>query len=428
MAWNWKTGAFALVAAALILLLGGVFGYRLGAEESKERSARPPQQRAQSGSLPSGDVASADSGDMADSKPVTFVPGRDDSAEEKDFSAPGARIDRANEQEIVAAFRRAALLDPQAAIAKVRQLPDDKSREIALLTLLGEWSGMTSADMLRNENVRRLGAAGALAVYLMESGKFTPQQAAGMAGEFLSGSELRRVLGRSAARLAPSDPAAALALGNSLDGWQQSRFLESFAAGWASADPVAARTWAAQLGDERTRNAVLARILRAEAESNPALAAQNFSLAAFPDAGERMRVARQIASSWAGRDTLAAIQWADALTDEAARAAAKQGISSTAPVGIGAVLNTSQDGRPVLQQVVPGAPASAALKAGDTIMSVQGADGVWVDSKSVPLWELTSLIRGQAGSSVSLQVQSPGDSAPRAITLQRQQIIHRPQQ
>jgi C-terminal processing protease CtpA/Prc len=41
--------------------------------------------------------------------------------------------------------------------------------------------------------------------------------------------------------------------------------------------------------------------------------------------------------------------------------------------------------------------------------------------------ELIGLIRGAPNSQVSLQVQSPGESAPRTITLGRQQIIFRPQ-
>lgn len=423
-----KTGLAALLAACAVLLMGVLIGYQLG------RSASKPAADAGAGKYARQAVEHSSHGGAADTAPsgvaaksVTFVPSRDERDALLAKSLDGTLSGRAGEDEITAAFRAAAHLDPMTAIEKVRRLPDAQSRDIAMLALLGEWSGMTSADMLRDENVRRLGPAGALAAYLMDSGKFTPGQTADLAKEFVSGDELRRVLGLAARKLAPSDPASALAFGDQLEGWQQARFLESFAEGWASADPVSARQWAAQLTDARTRNAIVARILRAEAESNPAVAAQNFSQASFSNDGERVRLARQIAASWAGKDTIAASQWAETL-DETARDGARQGIGSVAPVGIGAVLSTSQDGRPVLQEVIPGAPASTALKAGDVIISVQDANGTWIDSKSLPLWEVTSLIRGAVGSQVSMQVQSPGNSPPRTVTLQRQQIIHRPQQ
>lgn len=421
-----RTGFIALLAVCAILLIGVAVGYRLGKDAPKTAAGAAADSHAQKSPQRSSRGNADD--DAQASKSVTFVPGRGDHDPAMAMMPGSARGGRAGEQEITAAFRDAARLDPVAALEKVQQLPDASSRDIAMLVLLGEWSGMTSAEMLRDDNVRRLGPAGALAAYLMDSGKFTPSQTADMANKFLRGDELGRVLGLAAEKLAPSDPVAALAFGKQLGGWQQSQFLENFAEGWASADPTAARQWAGQLPDERTRNAVMARILRAEAESNPALAARNFSQAAFSNDGDRFRVARQIAASWAGKDTIAASQWADTLGDETARNGARQGIGSVAPVGIGAVLNTSQDGRPVLQAVIPGAPASTALKAGDTIVSVLDANGTWVDSKSLPLGDLTSLIRGAAGTQVSLQVQSPGESAPRTVTFQRQQIIHRPQQ
>jgi C-terminal processing protease CtpA/Prc len=40
--------------------------------------------------------------------------------------------------------------------------------------------------------------------------------------------------------------------------------------------------------------------------------------------------------------------------------------------------------------------------------------------------DLIGLIRGEPNTQVSLQIQSPGDSAPRAVTIGRQQIIYPP--
>jgi carboxyl-terminal processing protease len=82
-----------------------------------------------------------------------------------------------------------------------------------------------------------------------------------------------------------------------------------------------------------------------------------------------------------------------------------------------------------LEDLVPGGPASASgqLQAGDRIVAVGDANGRWVDARNVRLGEVVGLIRGEPNTQVSLRIQSPGDAAPRAVTLGRQQIIHSPQ-
>ena len=337
---------------------------------------------------------------------------------------------REKEARLTGIFRTAASLDPLAALEKVRQLPDRQSQDIAMLTLLGEWLGMTTAEILRNGDVNRFGVAGALALHLMNSGRIAPRQAADMADEFLSGDERVGVLGRAAGKIAAADPAAALALGEGLSGWQQTRFLARFAMGWAETQPEAARQWASQIADPAVRGRVMERILEGQVSGDPAVAAESFSQMPPDTPQSRARAARRIASEWAGRDTLAAMQWAESLTEPADRAAAQQGIQRAAPVGIGAMLNQGAQGIPVVADIVPGSSASTsgALKVGDQVVAVGDASGGWVDSRSVPLGQLTSLIRGEPNTQVSLQVLSPGESSPRVITLGRQQIIHRPQQ
>lgn len=343
--------------------------------------------------------------------------------------APEPATGRAREDYINGMFRPLALTGVEAALARVRELPDKESRDLAMLALLGEWSELSTPELINRGDVRRFGAAGALALYLMDQEQITPQQAAAMAQEFLGGREQAMVLARAAGSLASSDPAAALAMGEGLSGWAQMQFLERFATGWARSTPAEAKAWALQIPDPDMRSTVLSRIIAAEAESNPAAAAQTFLQMPPGNERERVRSARQIAQSWASQDTLSAMQWAGTLGNEAERGAAERGIRSAAPVGIGARLSTGDDGYPVLQDFVPGGAASMSgqLSPGDRLIAVGGAGGNWVDSRNMSLREVARLIQGDPNTSVTLQVQSAG-SAPRVITLGRQQIVHRPPQ
>jgi carboxyl-terminal processing protease len=122
------------------------------------------------------------------------------------------------------------------------------------------------------------------------------------------------------------------------------------------------------------------------------------------------------------------MQWANNLPQDNDRASAQRGIRSTAPVGIGARLSRGEDGLPVLQELVPGSPASASgqLRSGDRLLAVSDPNGSWINSRSMSIGDVAGLIQGNPETSVSIQVQSADGSAPRVVTLQRKQIIHRP--
>lgn len=335
---------------------------------------------------------------------------------------------REREDYLNSLFRPLAASGVEVAMARVRALPDDEARDMAMLALLGEWTGSSVAELVQRGELGRFGVAGALALHLMREGKISPQQAASMANEFLSEGQRVGVLGRAAEQLAPTDPQAALAMGDGLADWEQVRFLSRFVSGWASASPEAARAWVAQVEDTRTRSVLMGRVLAEQVKVNPAGAAQTFLQTPLEDARVRQRTARQIASGWAGQDTLAAMQWADSLPDENERNAARQGIRNVAPVGIGARISSGDDGLPVLQDFVPGSPAGASgqLRSGDRVLAVADANGAWVDSRNRPLGDVVGMIQGQPNTQVSLQVQGADGSPPRVVTLGRQQIIYRP--
>ncbi len=342
-----------------------------------------------------------------------------------------AGTDRRDRELRLAEFAAAlAALPPDQALARIAQLPDQDSRDMAMVELLAEFSGASSLELIRRGDVWRFGAGGALAVYLLDSGKITAEQAASLARQSTDGNRRGELYARVGAKLASEDPAAAVAMGNGLEGWERQRFLEALASEWSAASPVEARRWIANVNDAQTRDAMLGGLLESEIRRDPAAAAGSLSAMPMSDEAARARATMRIASEWASKDTLAAMQWAGSLTDLAQRRSAEQGIRSSAPVGIGAMLTRGSDGLPVVGNIVPGSPAGAsgALQAGDTLVAVTDASGQWIDTGKISQRELIGMVRGEPNTQVSLQVRSPGSSATRVVTLGRQQLIFRPEQ
>lgn len=421
-----KTMTLLLGAAAAVALLVVVL-MDFGTGTSPVESAAPQQTTKESEAAGTGGV-SGESADAprAGSAGVTMA-GQGGRALLSGIA--GIKDPKAREAYLAGVVGRLAALGPEKALEQVRALPDAETRDMAMLALLMEWSGLTTLDVVRGGDVWRFGTEGALAVYLLENGKISPELAASMASASTGANRPADLLSAVAAKLVATDPAAALALGQRLDGRQQMRFYESLAGGWASSNPAAAREWASRIEDPALRARVLASVLQAEASANPASAARQFAQFPPENAELRARLAARIAESWAGKDTLAALQWSAGLTDPASRAAANDGIQRVAPVGIGARLTSGEDGLPVLVDFVPGSPASASgqLRPGDKVVAVGDGVGGWVSANGRPLGDVVGLIRGSPNTQVTLQVQSPGSSAPRVVTIGRQQIVHRPQ-
>lgn len=92
--------------------------------------------------------------------------------------------------------------------------------------------------------------------------------------------------------------------------------------------------------------------------------------------------------------------------------------------GIGAELR-SKNGYAELVRLIPGGPAakSGKLKPTDRIIAVaQGDDGEFVDVVGMRLDDTVQLIRGEAGSTVRLQVTPADNSQAKTVTLERAKI------
>ncbi len=87
-------------------------------------------------------------------------------------------------------------------------------------------------------------------------------------------------------------------------------------------------------------------------------------------------------------------------------------------VGIGVRIDAAEDGRPLIIGVFRGSPAeSAGLKTGDIIVAVDGESTADHDLDEVSSW-----IRGAAGSTVLVTVQSGIDGPPREVSIVRAEV------
>lgn len=87
--------------------------------------------------------------------------------------------------------------------------------------------------------------------------------------------------------------------------------------------------------------------------------------------------------------------------------------------GIGSIIRYHKGhDRVVISEPYQGTPADkAGLKAGDIILSIDGKD-----VKGMPPTRVTTMLRGDAGTTFSLRYQRPGDKKPRTVSITRQTI------
>ena len=183
----------AILLLAGVLLAGGIFYFGAGGSAAEGRSDGTAAEQA-GGAAREQDAP--EEGFVGAAKASVKKIG--DAAPKTGASAAQVEVEngRAREDYLNAMFRPIAAQGVEAAMARVRELPDAESRDMAMLALLGEWSGLTVTELAQRGDIGRFGVAGALALQLMNSGKITPQQAAGMANEFLSSDQRVGVLSR----------------------------------------------------------------------------------------------------------------------------------------------------------------------------------------------------------------------------------------
>jgi len=189
-------------------------------------------------------------------------------------------------------------------------------------------------------------------------------------------------------------------------------------------NPELARAWADELTAGSGRQALLTQTAISLTGSDPAAA---FSLADQMPAEQKTNFVNTVFAGWGGKDTEAALQWANQLTEQVDRDAAVASIRTAAPVGIGTVVRM-QDGYPVINNVLPGTPAelSGQFHQGDRILALAQGDGAFINAQGVPLSDVVQMIRGAPGTTLQLQILSadaPPGSTPQTISIIRDQIM-----
>jgi C-terminal processing protease CtpA/Prc len=157
--------------------------------------------------------------------------------------------------------------------------------------------------------------------------------------------------------------------------------------------------------------------------SDPAAA---FALADEIPESDRRKFYDTVLADWASKDTQAALDWSKQFTDPADRDAALNTIRTAAPVGIGAAL-AMKDGLPVVNGLIPGAPAelSGQLHPGDRILGLAQGDNAFLDAHNLSLQDVVKMVRGDPGTLLQLQVlpaDAPEGATPRTISIVREQV------
>jgi len=187
--------------------------------------------------------------------------------------------------------------------------------------------------------------------------------------------------------------------------------------------PQLAALWAAELTESQGRFALLAAAGANLLESDPSAA---LALGQQLPENERHEFSDALLTTWAQKDTQAALEWVNQMADPAERELALQSIRQVAPVGIGAAV-AIQGGYPVILNLVPDSPAArdGQLGKGDRIVALAPDGSALVDARDLRLETVVNMIRGAPGTLLHLQVQpadAPPGSPPRNIWITRDQI------
>lgn len=318
--------------------------------------------------------------------------------------------------------------DPRATLSAVLRLEGASDRLAARKELLAAWLPRFAPDSKLTENMIDFYGSGALGIQLLSTSPPQDELAVMWANSLGPGEGKARMLGEIAGSYAfRKSPEEGLRLGEALSGEDYIRFLTQFAGGYARKDGAAAFSWSMQFDDP-----VLRASIQQEINSQWVIFDTDGATAYFEsmDPGPaRDSLLREIASTLSSRDSSEALTWIRGLASATDQSAARQIVESLTPVGIGVHLSMS-GGLPMIQALLPGASAdlSQQVQPGDRIVAVdQYGNGQFVGVQGMDLDKVVNLIRGEAGTSLRLQVSrvsGKGFGQPRVVVLPRTQLVH----
>jgi hypothetical protein len=206
--------------------------------------------------------------------------------------------------------------------------------------------------------------------------------------------------------------------------WERDAFLSGASTLWAQNHPELALEWSRTHpgGRDNITTAAIGHLAARSPEDARKILTESTSPA------ERLIATRELARQMAGADTREAVEWADSLPEGPEKDAAHDAIYNTVPRGVGAVLTTSPDELPVVQNVIPSGPlATAGFQAGDMLAGVESAPGAWKGFSGAGLQDVVEQLRGEPGSTVTVVAMrrnaATGQWQEYRATVTREQII-----
>jgi hypothetical protein len=315
---------------------------------------------------------------------------------------------------------------PREAITAIKKVANVDERNLAMETLANAWRGgvpASASSFARGELVHPSDAA-RLGLSLLNGTTGRAELALVWAEELVSEPGERAALwGAAAAAFTLKEPERVAAISASLpDAASREIFRDQFANALRFIAGDAAWSSAQSLPPGDLRNTAQSSILRAWSAADPGAAAA--AATNLPDADDRTRAISVLAEAWGARDTEAAFAWAGTLEPDN-RAAAEEAIRRSAPVGIGASIAMSEDGYPVVRELLPGGAAerAASLPAGTKIIALVDANGRTIQTHGMDLSRIVSQLRGERGTPVTMVVQAPDSGEQRSVTIVREQIM-----
>lgn len=144
------------------------------------------------------------------------------------------------------------------------------------------------------------------------------------------------------------------------------------------------------------------------------------------DPSRRERLIRSLAQ-YVRVDTLTTLDWAMAMEDPEEQRLALEAINDYALVGIGAKLEASDSGYPRIQDttILSASMTTGKMDAGDYIVGIRDEEGEILDFKNLPMLQVVKLLRGEAGTEVSLVMEND-QAQPYDVVVQRSLIVIQP--
>jgi hypothetical protein len=294
---------------------------------------------------------------------------------------------------------------------KVYQRVPEAFRANALRALVGEWIYTRSSLPEDQRHIKREGAFAisgsrfGLEIELtsmLASSSPDPELASAWLNAFSNHSNRSEMLLTLSRRLgSTSEPDAILARMEGWTPWEKERVTHHVIASWSYQSPQEAWQWY-QANRGRFDQDLSSSILGPWASSDPE--AVKGLLNTIQEPAQRRAAIEAIGKVLAGKNTDAAVAWANGLGDAGERQEANRVIYESAPRGIGAVLRFEK-AFPTVTGIVPGSPLDGSgVQPGDQLLEVWEPGGPKHTLYAKDLSTTVNLLRGESGSQLTLRL------------------------